>query len=340
MLASGVTAIAGFAVLIVSDVRMLRDFGFVTVIDLSVSLAGVLVVLPAVLLLAEDGRLRVPVRAWARRLGRPRRRAPADRAVAGEPPDPEERPPGGPLGFDQEEAARRWAHRRDPDLPPPGAPEPGRPSHLRPPPGASRYALVRRRRRRARHRHADGPDPAPRGARRRAGCPPGRGSRPSPRRWRRATWRATRTSRQPDGATAAPAACAGRGCSTAARWRERGPVALVFVVTRGGRCTAELDRLERVRRRHPGVQVAAVAVRGDRGDLRALVRSRGWGFPVAHDRDGAVANLFGVAACPQVTYVLPGRPGEQDDRGRATRARLDRHLSALERAARPRGRRP
>ncbi len=53
VLASGVTAIAGFAVLVVSDIRMLRDFGFVTVIDLTVSLLGVLVVLPAVLLLAE-----------------------------------------------------------------------------------------------------------------------------------------------------------------------------------------------------------------------------------------------------------------------------------------------
>jgi hydrophobe/amphiphile efflux-3 (HAE3) family protein len=53
VLASGATAIAGFAVLVVSDIRMLRDFGFVTVVDLTVSLLGVLVVLPAVLLLAE-----------------------------------------------------------------------------------------------------------------------------------------------------------------------------------------------------------------------------------------------------------------------------------------------
>ncbi|HUR87343.1 MAG TPA: MMPL family transporter [Solirubrobacteraceae bacterium] len=53
VLASGTTAIAGFLVLIVSDIRMLRDFGFVTVVDLTVSLLGVLVVLPAVLLLAE-----------------------------------------------------------------------------------------------------------------------------------------------------------------------------------------------------------------------------------------------------------------------------------------------
>jgi predicted RND superfamily exporter protein len=59
VLASGCTAIAGFAVLIVSDVRMLRDFGFVTVVDLAVALAGVMVVLPAVLVLAERRGARV-----------------------------------------------------------------------------------------------------------------------------------------------------------------------------------------------------------------------------------------------------------------------------------------
>jgi len=53
VLASGVTAIAGFAVLAFSDVRMLQEFGIVTVVDLSVSLLGVLAVLPAVLVLAE-----------------------------------------------------------------------------------------------------------------------------------------------------------------------------------------------------------------------------------------------------------------------------------------------
>ncbi len=53
VLASGVTAIAGFAVLAFSDVQMLKDFGLVTVVDLSVSLLGVLAVLPSVLMLAE-----------------------------------------------------------------------------------------------------------------------------------------------------------------------------------------------------------------------------------------------------------------------------------------------
>jgi hydrophobe/amphiphile efflux-3 (HAE3) family protein len=54
VLASGATAIAGFAVLVVSDIQMLRDFGFVTVIDLAVALLGVMLVLPAVLIWIEE----------------------------------------------------------------------------------------------------------------------------------------------------------------------------------------------------------------------------------------------------------------------------------------------
>lgn len=64
VLASGVTAIAGFAVLILSDIRMLRDFGLVTVIDLGVALFGVLIVLPAVLVLAEPGALKERISSW------------------------------------------------------------------------------------------------------------------------------------------------------------------------------------------------------------------------------------------------------------------------------------
>jgi uncharacterized protein len=66
--ASGVTATAGFGVLAFSDITMLRDFGLVTLIDLSVSLVGVLVALPAVLVIAgrtaESGehRARLPRR--------------------------------------------------------------------------------------------------------------------------------------------------------------------------------------------------------------------------------------------------------------------------------------
>jgi predicted RND superfamily exporter protein len=56
VLASGLTATAGFAVLIASDISMLRDFGLVTVIDLAVALLGVMVALPAALAIAGEDR--------------------------------------------------------------------------------------------------------------------------------------------------------------------------------------------------------------------------------------------------------------------------------------------
>jgi uncharacterized protein len=67
VLASGVTAIAGFAVLaiaglplldeigLISVAPVLRDFGLVTVADLVVALAGVMLVLPAAVVWAEEG---------------------------------------------------------------------------------------------------------------------------------------------------------------------------------------------------------------------------------------------------------------------------------------------
>ncbi len=60
VVASGLTAIAGFAVLIASDIRMLRDFGAVTVIDLAAALLGVIVILPATLVLLERRRAEEP----------------------------------------------------------------------------------------------------------------------------------------------------------------------------------------------------------------------------------------------------------------------------------------
>jgi predicted RND superfamily exporter protein len=63
VIASGVTAIFGFGVLVFSNITMLRDFGFVTLIDLTVSLGGVLLVLPAVLALSERGDALAGIRA-------------------------------------------------------------------------------------------------------------------------------------------------------------------------------------------------------------------------------------------------------------------------------------
>jgi predicted RND superfamily exporter protein len=63
VLASAAAAIAGFGVLTASSIVMLRDFGLVTLIDLSVSLAGVMFVLPSALALTEPSDLDVRTRA-------------------------------------------------------------------------------------------------------------------------------------------------------------------------------------------------------------------------------------------------------------------------------------
>ena len=60
-------AFDGLKIVAVSDITMLRDFGLVTLIDLTVSLLGVLLVLPAALTAGRAGgvpvRSRVPRRA-------------------------------------------------------------------------------------------------------------------------------------------------------------------------------------------------------------------------------------------------------------------------------------
>jgi hypothetical protein len=86
----------------------------------------------------------------------------------------------------------------------------------------------------------------------------------------------------------------------------RGPVVLAFFATRSERCERQVDVLERVRRRFPDVGFAAVSVRGDRGDVRKLVRRRGWRMPVGYDHDGAVSNAYAVAICPTITFARRG----------------------------------
>jgi hypothetical protein len=87
---------------------------------------------------------------------------------------------------------------------------------------------------------------------------------------------------------------------------EKGPVVLAFTAARSKTCDRQIDVLQRIRPRYPGVQFAAVSIRGDRDDLRALIRDRGWTLPVAYDHDGGVANAYAVAICPTVTFAYKG----------------------------------
>ncbi|MEI2701239.1 MAG: hypothetical protein V9E83_02420 [Baekduia sp.] len=95
-----------------------------------------------------------------------------------------------------------------------------------------------------------------------------------------------------------------RGVVTSCRLVAQRPVVLMFATTTG-RCTGALDTLERARRAiGRDVQVAAVAIRGDRERWRELVAR--WRFPVLYDRDGGLTSAFAVEVCPQTTLIERG----------------------------------
>ena len=113
----------------------------------------------------------------------------------------------------------------------------------------------------------------------------------------------------------------------------RGPVVLAFFTDGAKRCTAALDVMALIAPRHPHVGFAAVAIEGDRGDTRRTVRDHGWRFPVAEDRDGAVANVYGVAICPTVVLAYRGGTVMRTALGsdETTPAALERAVVRLER---------
>lgn len=116
---------------------------------------------------------------------------------------------------------------------------------------------------------------------------------------------------------------------------EKGPVVLAFFATRGGgECVRQLDRMERARRRFPAVGFAAVAIRGDRGDVRRLVRDHGWSFPVGFDRDGLVSTIYEIRACPTTTFATKGGIVSFTHIGKLDDAGLGRAVARLERRSR------
>lgn len=118
---------------------------------------------------------------------------------------------------------------------------------------------------------------------------------------------------------------------------ERGPLVLALFVDSGS-CAAILGDLQALAPSFSGVQFAAVAIKGNRAQLRRLMRSRGLSLPVGIDRDGALAALYKVATCPQVTFAYPG--GVVQSRALLSRpplATLRARVSELLAASRARG---
>jgi hypothetical protein len=86
---------------------------------------------------------------------------------------------------------------------------------------------------------------------------------------------------------------------------ERGPVVLALFLDSGS-CAAILSDMQTLAPAFPGVQFAAVALKGGREQLRRMVASRRLALPVGLDRDGSLLTLYRVATCPQVTFAYPG----------------------------------
>jgi hypothetical protein len=86
---------------------------------------------------------------------------------------------------------------------------------------------------------------------------------------------------------------------------EHGPVVLALFIDEGG-CERVLSEMQALVSEFPDVRFAAVSIKGDRAQLRRLVRSDGLTFPVGIDADGALAELYKDASCPQVSFAYRG----------------------------------
>jgi hypothetical protein len=118
---------------------------------------------------------------------------------------------------------------------------------------------------------------------------------------------------------------------------EGAPVVLALFVD-GGSCPDVLDEMQALAPSFPGVRLAGVALKGDRGRLRKLIRTHRLSLPIGIDSDGALAALYKVGTCPQVSFLYPG--GEVQGGAlinTPSRALLRRRLATLVSGARGRG---
>ena len=142
-----------------------------------------------------------------------------------------------------------------------------------------------------------------------------------------------------EGAAGRVPACAERGPQilNICQLYEGAPVLLALFVD-GGSCPNVLEDIQALAPSFAGVRFAAVAIKGARAQVRSLIEKRRLTLPVGLDRDGALAALYKVATCPQLTFAYPG--GEVQGKAllsRPSRATLRARLVALVAAARARG---
>lgn len=113
--------------------------------------------------------------------------------------------------------------------------------------------------------------------------------------------------RQEQGAAGTRPACEVRGPDilNICQLGEEGPVVLGFVAPVGG-CLNQLPALQQLKRDRPDLQVAAIAIKGNRDELREALDRDGITIPVGWDRDGALSAVYRVLTCPQTVFTDTG----------------------------------
>ena len=90
-----------------------------------------------------------------------------------------------------------------------------------------------------------------------------------------------------------------------------------------------MDRVERLREDYEEVNFATVMGGNDREEVEQIVRRRGWGMPVAVDRDGQTFNLYGVGVCPTTVFTYEGGKVRKTRLGNLTEAELRAEIRPL-----------
>jgi hypothetical protein len=142
-----------------------------------------------------------------------------------------------------------------------------------------------------------------------------------------------------EGAAGRVPACSERGAEilNVCELYEKSPVVLALFVDAGS-CPAVLSDLQTLSTSFPGVRFAAVAIKGERAQVQRLISTRRLTFPVGLDSDGALAALYKVASCPQVTFAYPGGVVQSKALlARPSPATLRARVSGLVAASRARG---
>ena len=113
------------------------------------------------------------------------------------------------------------------------------------------------------------------------------------------------------------------------------PLVISFWFGTDNGCEREQNVVSAVARRYRGrVNFLSLDSLDSRDSVRELVREHRWAMPVGFDRDGAVAALFRIAACPTFAYAYPGGTLEDASIGELGVGPLSQHVRELLNATR------